>query len=52
MKLYKVLLLLLLNSAIAGCGQPGPLYLPSQATPINVKSEPAQKPEPQPEKNK
>ncbi|MGJ0492285.1 LPS translocon maturation chaperone LptM [Methylobacter sp.] len=36
MKNYKLLLLLLLSSVAAGCGQPGPLYLPGQPAPIHV----------------
>jgi len=52
MKPYKLLLLLLLSSDLAGCGQPGPLYLPDQAAPIHVEPEPASKPEPTPEKTK
>ncbi|MGJ0430961.1 MULTISPECIES: LPS translocon maturation chaperone LptM [unclassified Methylobacter] len=39
MKNYKLLLLLLLSSVVAGCGQPGPLYLPDQQPPIHVKPE-------------
>jgi predicted small lipoprotein YifL len=49
MKPYKLLLLLLLNSVVTGCGQPGPLYLPGQVAPIHVEPEPAQKPKPKPE---
>jgi predicted small lipoprotein YifL len=41
---YKLLLFLLLNAALAGCGQPGPLYLPGQKAPIHVEPEPAPKP--------
>jgi predicted small lipoprotein YifL len=52
MKPYKLLLLLLLNPVIVGCGQPGPLYLPGQPAPIHVEPEPAQKPQPKPEENK
>jgi predicted small lipoprotein YifL len=52
MKPYKLLLFLLLNAGLAGCGQPGPLYFPSQVAPIHVEPEPAQKPEPKPEKTK
>ncbi|MCK9395246.1 MAG: lipoprotein [Methylobacter sp.] len=52
MKPYKLLLLVLLNSVVAGCGQPGPLYLPGQAAPIHVEPEPSKTPEPKPEKNK
>ncbi len=52
MKLYKLLLLLPLNLlCLAGCGQPGPLYLPGQAAPIHVEPESAPKPETKPEKN-
>jgi predicted small lipoprotein YifL len=39
MKNYKLLLLLLLGSVAAGCGQPGPLYLPDQPPPIHVEPE-------------
>jgi predicted small lipoprotein YifL len=49
MKPYKLLLLLLLNPCLAGCGQPGPLYLPGQAAPIYVEPEPAAKPESKPD---
>jgi predicted small lipoprotein YifL len=49
MKPYKLLLLLLLNTVLASCGQPGPLYLPDQAAPIHVEPEPAPKPESTPE---
>jgi predicted small lipoprotein YifL len=52
MKSYKLLLLLLLNPVLVGCGQPGPLYLPGQQAPIHVEPEPAQNPQPKPEKNK
>ncbi|MGZ4970411.1 MAG: lipoprotein [Methylobacter sp.] len=52
MKPFKLLLLLLLITDLAGCGQPGPLYLPGQAAPIHVEPEPAPKPEPKSEKNK
>ncbi|MDP1772772.1 MAG: hypothetical protein Q8L15_10850 [Methylobacter sp.] len=52
MKSYKLLLLLLLNACLTGCGQPGPLYLPGQVAPIHVEPEPAPKPEPKPEKTK
>jgi predicted small lipoprotein YifL len=52
MKPYKLLLLLLLNTSLMGCGQPGPLYLPGQAAPIHVEPELAPKPEPKPEKTK
>ncbi|MCF7965116.1 lipoprotein [Methylobacter sp. Wu8] len=52
MKPYKLLLLVLLNSFVAGCGQPGPLYLPGQAAPIHVEPEPAPEPETKPEKKK
>lgn len=48
MKPYNILLLLL-NMILAGCGQPGPLYLPGHAAPIYVAPEPALKPEPKPE---
>jgi predicted small lipoprotein YifL len=47
MKPYKLLLLfLLLNTGLTGCGQPGPLYLPNQAAPIHV--QPAPEPESKP----
>ncbi|TRW93289.1 LPS translocon maturation chaperone LptM [Candidatus Methylobacter oryzae] len=52
MKSYKLLVLLLLNPLIVGCGQPGPLYLPGQAAPIHVEPEPVAKPDPQSDKNK
>ena len=52
MKPYKLLLLVLLNSVVAGCGQPGPLYLPGKAAPIYVAPEPAPEPEPKLEKKK
>jgi predicted small lipoprotein YifL len=34
MKFSQLLLLLIVYSALAGCGQPGPLYLPSKAPPV------------------
>ena len=43
MKFSQLLLLLIVYSALAGCGQPGPLYLPSKAPPVNV--EPGPKPD-------
>jgi len=49
MKSYKLLLLLLLNPVLTGCGQPGPLYLPGQPAPIYVYPEPAPQPEHKPE---
>ncbi|MFZ2404772.1 MAG: lipoprotein [Methylobacter sp.] len=49
MKPYKFLLLLLPYAALAGCGQPGPLYLPGQPAPIHVEPEHAPKPEPKPD---
>ncbi|MGZ5006936.1 MAG: LPS translocon maturation chaperone LptM [Methylobacter sp.] len=49
MKLYKLSLLIPLITALAGCGQPGPLYLPGQAAPIHVEPEPAPKPKPKSE---
>jgi predicted small lipoprotein YifL len=52
MKRYKLLLFLLLNTGLAACGQPGPLYLPTQAAPIHVEPELAPKPEAKPEKTK
>jgi predicted small lipoprotein YifL len=48
MKTCKLLLFLPLISALTGCGQPGPLYLPGTAPPIHVEPEP----KPEPEKNK
>lgn len=33
MKSFKILLPLLLNFALAACGQPGPLYLPDKVPP-------------------
>lgn len=52
MKHYKLLLLVLFNTALTGCGQIGPLYLPGQAAPIHVEPEPAQKPELEPKTDK
>jgi predicted small lipoprotein YifL len=46
MKIYHCLFLLLLATVITGCGQPGPLYLPTEKPPIHVE------PEPEPEQNK
>jgi len=40
MKFSQLLLLLIVYSALAGCGQPGPLYLPSKAPPVNVEPGP------------
>jgi predicted small lipoprotein YifL len=51
MKHYKLLLFLLFNAALAGCGQIGPLYLPSHAAPIHVEPEPAPKLEPKTKTN-
>jgi predicted small lipoprotein YifL len=51
MKSYNLLLLLLIP-VIAGCGQPGPLYLPNQAAPIHVEPEAAPEPESKQEKSK
>ncbi|MGZ8240802.1 MAG: LPS translocon maturation chaperone LptM [Methylobacter sp.] len=45
MKTCKLLIFLLLGSVLAGCGQPGPLYLPDRPAPIHVEPEP--EPEPQ-----
>jgi len=47
MKSYQLLLLLLINPVLSGCGQSGPLYLPGQVPPIHV--QPEVKPEPKPE---
>jgi predicted small lipoprotein YifL len=52
MKPFKLLPLVPLIMGLAGCGQPGPLYLPGQAAPIHVEPEPAPKPEPKSEQNK
>jgi predicted small lipoprotein YifL len=53
MKSYKLLpLFLLLNTGLTGCGQPGPLYLPTQAAPIHVEPEPAPEPESKPKNTK
>jgi len=43
MKPGQLFLFLVLCSALIGCGQPGPLYLPSKAPPVNV--EPSPKPD-------
>jgi predicted small lipoprotein YifL len=43
MKFSQLLLLLIVSSVLAGCGQPGPLYLPSKAPPVNI--EPSPKPD-------
>lgn len=47
MKIYNRLLFLLLIPMVTSCGQPGPLYLPTEKPPIHVEPEP----EPEPEKN-
>ena len=50
MKNYSLFLLLL--TALTGCGQVGPLYLPGTPPPIHVEPEPkpeAKKPAPEPE---
>jgi predicted small lipoprotein YifL len=52
MKPSKLFLFLLLNTVLAGCGQPGPLYLPGHAPPIHVEPEPAQKTKFEPEQAK
>jgi len=56
MKTTKLFLFLAACSALTGCGQPGPLYLPGTTPPIHVEPEPEpeSKPEPksEPEKNK
>jgi predicted small lipoprotein YifL len=46
MKTCKLLIFLLLGSVLAGCGQPGPLYLPDKPPPIHVEPEPETEPEP------
>jgi hypothetical protein len=46
MKPYRLLLLMLINTSLVACGQPGPLYLPGHAAPIHVEPESAPKPEP------
>lgn len=45
MKIHTYLLFLLITPVLTNCGQPGPLYLPTEKPPIHVE------PEPQPEKN-
>jgi predicted small lipoprotein YifL len=50
MKTIHLFLFLAACSALTGCGQVGPLYLPGSAAPIYVPPEP--KPEPKSEKNK
>jgi predicted small lipoprotein YifL len=52
MKPYALFLLLSLSLVLAGCGQPGPLYLPGQASPVYMPSEPAPEPKIKIEKNK
>jgi predicted small lipoprotein YifL len=56
MKTSKLFLLLAACSALAGCGQPGPLYLPGTTPPIHVEPEPAPETQPKsesgPEKSK
>jgi len=47
MKTTQLFLFLAVYSALTGCGQIGPLYLPGTAPPIHVEPEP--KPEPKPE---
>jgi len=47
MKTTQLFLFLAAYSALTGCGQIGPLYLPGTAPPIHVEPEP--KPEPKPE---
>jgi len=49
MKTSKLFLFLTAFSALAGCGQPGPLYLPGTTPPIHVEPEPAPEPQPQPQ---
>ncbi|MFA5922550.1 MAG: lipoprotein [Methylococcaceae bacterium] len=56
MKTRQLLLFLAACSALTGCGQPGPLYLPGTTPPIHVEPEPEPEAEaeaePKPEKNK
>ncbi|MEQ1527720.1 MAG: lipoprotein [Methylococcales bacterium] len=40
------ILLFLCCTVLVGCGQPGPLYLPSKAAAIHVEPEPAAQPQP------
>jgi predicted small lipoprotein YifL len=47
MKPRKLFLFLSLWSALTGCGQPGPLYLPGTTPPIHVEPEPEPKSEPE-----
>jgi predicted small lipoprotein YifL len=41
--MYHKLISLILITLLTGCGQPGPLYLPSKPTPVLVKPQPALK---------
>ncbi|MDD1637603.1 MAG: lipoprotein [Methylococcaceae bacterium] len=58
MKTRQLFLFLAACSALTGCGQPGPLYLPGTTPPIHVEPKPEPEPEPEaeaepkPEKNK
>jgi predicted small lipoprotein YifL len=52
MKIRQLFLFLAMISALTGCGQPGPLYLPGTAPPIHVEPEPKPEPTSEPEKNK
>jgi predicted small lipoprotein YifL len=49
MKTTKLFLFLAACSALTGCGQPGPLYLPGTTPPIHVEPEPEPEPESKPE---
>lgn len=49
MKTKQLFLFLATCSALTGCGQPGPLYLPGTAPPIHVEPEPEPEPKPEPE---
>jgi len=52
MKTSNLFLFLAAYSALTGCGQPGPLYLPGTAPPIHVEPEPKPEPKSEDEKNK
>jgi len=39
MRICQLSLILLLGWVMAGCGQPGPLYLPGKAAPVHVEPE-------------
>jgi predicted small lipoprotein YifL len=45
MKAFYHLLFILILPLIQGCGQPGPLYLPTEKPPIHVEPEPEPEPE-------